>query len=121
MWHFRHKHNADDDFERYKARLVVNGRNQQIDINCEETFSPIVKPATIRTMLSISLSRSWSILQMDVKNAFMNGGQDETVYMHQPPDFVTVSPGICVSIAQGFLWFKTGFPCVVLSLCIFCF
>ncbi|GKC30920.1 ribonuclease H-like domain-containing protein [Tanacetum coccineum] len=54
----------------YKASLVANGRNQQQGIDCDETFSPVVKPATIHTVLSLAVSRYWPIHQLDVKNAF---------------------------------------------------
>ena len=70
MWIFRHKHNSDGSFERYKARLVGDGNTQQQGVDCDETFSPVVKPATIRAVLSIGVSKSWPIHQMDVKNAF---------------------------------------------------
>ncbi|CAJ2672156.1 unnamed protein product [Trifolium pratense] len=87
MWIFRHKKNLDGSFERYKARLVGNGANQQTGIDCGETFSPVVKPATIRTVLSVAISKSWCLHQLDVKNAFLHGNLDETVHMHQPPGF----------------------------------
>ncbi|GJW78326.1 ribonuclease H-like domain-containing protein [Tanacetum coccineum] len=60
MWLFKHKFHADGTLSRYKARLVANGSTQQHGVGFDETFSPVVKPATIRT----------------------------TVYMHQPPGFV---------------------------------
>ncbi|GJY94339.1 ribonuclease H-like domain-containing protein [Tanacetum coccineum] len=72
----------------YKAHLVANGRSQQYGVDWDDTFSLVVKPATIRTVLSLALSRNWLILQLDVKNAFLNGDLSETVYMYQPPGFV---------------------------------
>ncbi|XP_074298468.1 uncharacterized protein LOC141629349 [Silene latifolia] len=88
MWLFRQKFHADGSLERYKARLVVNGKTQQVGIDCDETFIRRVKPTTIRTVLSIAVLKSWPIHQLDVKNAFLHGNLNETVYMHQPPGFV---------------------------------
>ncbi|GJV56457.1 ribonuclease H-like domain-containing protein [Tanacetum coccineum] len=88
MWLFKHKFHANGTLSRYKARLVSNGSSQQLGVDFDETFSPVVKPATIRTVLSLVVSRKWPIHQLDVKNAFLNGDLSETVYMHQPPDFV---------------------------------
>ncbi|XP_071686274.1 uncharacterized mitochondrial protein AtMg00810-like [Rutidosis leptorrhynchoides] len=87
MWLFKHKYDAEGNLRRYKARLVANGRSQQVGIDCDETFSPVVKPALIRTVLSLAVSRHWHIHQLDVKNAFLHGQLSETVYMHQPPGF----------------------------------
>nr|GFB83102.1 hypothetical protein [Tanacetum cinerariifolium] len=41
----------------YKARLVANGCNQQQGIDCDETFSLVVKSATIRTVSSLVVFR----------------------------------------------------------------
>ncbi|GKE77233.1 ribonuclease H-like domain-containing protein, partial [Tanacetum coccineum] len=73
MWLFKHKFHANGTLSRYKARLVANGSSQQHGINLDETFSPIVKPSTIRTVSSLEVSRKWPIHQLDVKNAFLNG------------------------------------------------
>ncbi|XP_074266400.1 uncharacterized protein LOC141589667 [Silene latifolia] len=59
-----------------------------VGIDCDETFSPVVKPTTIHTVISLATSRSWPIHQLDVKNAFLHGDLVETVFMHQPPGFV---------------------------------
>ncbi|GJS65305.1 ribonuclease H-like domain-containing protein [Tanacetum coccineum] len=87
MWLFHHKHLADGTLSRYKARLVPNGSTQLEGVDVDETFSPVVKSGTIRTVLSLAASRHWPIHQLDVKNAFLHGDLSETVYMHQPPRF----------------------------------
>ncbi|GKB57808.1 ribonuclease H-like domain-containing protein [Tanacetum coccineum] len=87
LWLFRHKYNADGTLNRYKARLVTNSSTQLTGIDVDDTFSPVVKPATIRTVLSLALSRHWPVHQLDVKNAFLHGSLSETVYMQQRPGF----------------------------------
>nr|GEW21223.1 ribonuclease H-like domain-containing protein [Tanacetum cinerariifolium] len=91
MWLLKHKFHADGTLSRYKTRLFANGRSQQQGIDCNETFSPVVKPATIRTVLSLVASRDWPIHQLDVKNVFLHGHLSEIVYMHQPPGFVDLA------------------------------
>nr|GEW66025.1 ribonuclease H-like domain-containing protein [Tanacetum cinerariifolium] len=49
MWLFKHKFHADGMLSRYKAQLVANGSSQQLEVDFDETFSPVVKPTTIRT------------------------------------------------------------------------
>ncbi|GJV16786.1 ribonuclease H-like domain-containing protein, partial [Tanacetum coccineum] len=88
MWLFKHKFYADGTLSCYNARLVATGSSQQLGVDFDETFSPVVKPATIHTVLSLDVSRKWPIHQLDVKNAFFNDDLSETVYMHQPPSFV---------------------------------
>lgn len=58
LWIFRIKTKSDGSCERYKARLVGDGKFQREGIDCDETFSPLVKPATIRIVLSIALFKS---------------------------------------------------------------
>ncbi|GJV49700.1 ribonuclease H-like domain-containing protein [Tanacetum coccineum] len=104
MWLFKHKFNANGSFNRYKACLVVNGHSQQQGIKCDETFSLVVKPATIRIVLSLTVSRQWPIHHLYVKNAFLHGHLSETVYMHQPPGFVDPSHPHHVCILQKSLY-----------------
>ncbi|XP_021747892.1 uncharacterized protein LOC110713750 [Chenopodium quinoa] len=88
MWLFKHKYKSNGDLERHKSRLVCDGRSQEVGMDYDETFSPVVNPATIRTVLSLAMAKKWLIHHLDVKNAFLHGDLQETVYMHQPPGFV---------------------------------
>jgi hypothetical protein len=54
-WIFKHKFQSDGSLERYKARWVLHGFTQRPGVDFDETFSPVVKPATMRTVLSGSV------------------------------------------------------------------
>jgi hypothetical protein len=90
-WVYRHKFRSDGSLERYKARWVLRGFTQRPGIDFDETFSPVVKPATIRTVLTVALFHRWPVHQLDVKNAFLHGTLDETVYCVHPAGFVDSS------------------------------
>jgi len=86
-WIFKIKRKADGTIERYKARLVAKVYHQQLGVDFHETYSLVVKPATIQLVLSITVCNNWSVRQLDVQNAFLHGNLTEVVYMDQPPGF----------------------------------
>uniref|UniRef100_A0A2N9GPU0 Integrase catalytic domain-containing protein n=1 Tax=Fagus sylvatica TaxID=28930 RepID=A0A2N9GPU0_FAGSY len=87
-WVFKIKQKSDGSLDRYKARLVAKSFHQKPSVDNGDTFSPVVKPTTIRIVLSLVVSSNWCIKQLDVQNAFLHGHLQENVYMVQPPGFV---------------------------------
>ena len=86
-WVFRVKRDADGSVDIFKACLVAKGYDRRPGIDYKETFSLVVKPATIRTVLSIVVMEGLDLRQMDANNAFLNGALIETIFMAQPPGF----------------------------------
>ncbi|GJR47740.1 ribonuclease H-like domain-containing protein [Tanacetum coccineum] len=72
MWLFKHKFHVDGTLSRYKARLVANGSSQQLGVDFDETFSLVVKPATIRTVLSLVVSSSCPALLQQIIGLFLS-------------------------------------------------
>ena len=85
---FRHKYHSNGSLAWHKTRWVVRGFSQRAGVGSDETFSPVVKLATIRAVLSIATSRTWPIHPLDMKNAFLHGHLEETVYCQQRSRFV---------------------------------
>ncbi|GKD47853.1 ribonuclease H-like domain-containing protein [Tanacetum coccineum] len=88
MWLFRHKYHADGSLSWYKACLVANGHSQQFGVDCDDTFSHAVKPATIHMILSLALSQNWPIHQLD---------------MYQPPFLTATFLRLHVSVSKDAL------------------
>ena len=84
-WVYKIKTRSDGTVDRYKARLVARGFTQEYGIDYEETFAPMARLSSIRTLIVVSMACKWPLFQMDVKNVFLNCKLSEEVYMKLPP------------------------------------
>jgi len=105
-WVFKHKFKSDGSLECYKARWVLRGFTQRPGVDFGETFSPVVKPTTVRTVLSLALSHSWPVHQLDVKNAFLPGTLSEVVYCAQPSGFEDSQLGLVCRLNRSLYGLK---------------
>ncbi|KAJ7981716.1 Retrovirus-related Pol polyprotein from transposon TNT 1-94 [Quillaja saponaria] len=85
-WVFTIKHKADGSIDRFKARLVAKGFTQSYDIDYQETFTYVAELNIVWVFLSLAANVDWKLLQMDVKNAFLNGELEEEVSMDVPTE-----------------------------------
>ncbi|KAJ9557314.1 hypothetical protein OSB04_011928 [Centaurea solstitialis] len=87
-WIFKNKKDEDNIVVRNKARLVAKGYRQQEGIDYNETFAPVARIEAIRMFLAYAAHKDFTVYQMDVKTAFLNGVLKEEVYVSQPEGFV---------------------------------
>lgn len=95
-WVFRVKTNPDGSLEKFKARLVIKGYSQRQGVDFDQTFSPVAKMSTIRSVLSIASSEDMHLAQFDVSTAFLYGELEETIYMKQPEGYNDDSGKVCL-------------------------
>ena len=62
---------------------MAKGNAHTHGVDYEETFAPVAKMTTIRTIIALVAAKGWRMHLMDVKNAFLHGKLDEEVYMVQ--------------------------------------
>lgn len=86
-WVYKVKRNTDDSIDRFRARVVARGFTQEYGVDYLETFSPVVRFASVRVILAIAAKLKLTLKQFDVKTAFLYGDLQEDIYVKQPSGF----------------------------------
>ena len=86
-WVFKTKVKPSGEIAKYKARLVAKGFLQKPGLDFNEVYAPIARIETVRLIVAIASMRKWTVSQLDVKSAFLNGPLEEEVYTRQPPGY----------------------------------
>ncbi|XP_018494652.1 uncharacterized protein LOC108864133 [Galendromus occidentalis] len=97
------KKDAHGNVERFRARLVVKGYDQRPGRDFGETFSPVARFDTIKTLLAIAAKESLALYQFDVKTAFLNSELNEEEISHVP--LILMSPPLVVQLQQRIIFF----------------
>ena len=105
-WVYHIKHRIDGFVELYKVCLVTKGYAQIKDVDYFETFSPVVKIATIRVILALASLMHWHIHQLNINNAFLHGELHEDVYMMVPLGVSTTRPNQCCKLLKSLYGLK---------------
>jgi len=87
-WVFKIKPDGKNKIERYKCRVVAKGYSQIAGLDFDQTFAPVVRIESVRSLLALAAYHGLHMLHIDCKTAFLNGQSDLEVYVEQPERFV---------------------------------
>ena len=88
-WVFKAKRDASGNVVRYKAQLVTQGFSQIPSVDYFDTYAPVAKLASVRTVLTITNRHNFELHQVDIKGAYLNGDLTpaEVIFMCPPPGY----------------------------------
>ncbi|CAI7908780.1 unnamed protein product [Closterium sp. NIES-54] len=94
-WVLTTKYRLDDSVKHDKVRLVVKGFMHVCGADYNETYSPVSSYVTLRIFLGIVAVFDLNLMQLDMKNAFLQSQLDRVLYMYQPAYFDDGSGRVC--------------------------
>jgi hypothetical protein len=94
-WVYKTKLNSDGSVDKNKARLVIKGFAQKAGVDYDQTFSPVARSGTIRSVIAVAANEGMDLMQFDVSTAFLYGSLDEVIYMEQPEGYHDGTNKVC--------------------------
>ncbi|CAI7733091.1 unnamed protein product [Closterium sp. NIES-53] len=94
-WVLTTKYHIDNTVEREKARLVVKGFTQVYGADYDKMYAPVSSYVTLRIFLSIVAVLDLNLMQLDMKNAFLQSNLDRVLYMYQLDYFNNGTGRVC--------------------------
>jgi hypothetical protein len=95
MWIYKVKSDTVGDVSRFKARFVAKGCNQRDGFDNTETFSPVIRMASLRIFLAIAAARDLELCRLDIDTAFLYAPIKKDVYIRQPVGFADAASKVC--------------------------
>ena len=85
VWSMKRKRKiATREIYKWKARLNIDGSNQEEGVNFWETFAPVASWSTIRLVLILALIHGWDTRPINFKLAYTQAAVECNLYMPIP-------------------------------------
>ncbi|GJW77944.1 retrovirus-related pol polyprotein from transposon TNT 1-94 [Tanacetum coccineum] len=108
-WLFKNKHDEENTIIRNKTRLVMRGYRQEEGIDFEESFAPVARIEDIRIFLAYVAHKSFTVFQMDMKNAFLHGTlKEEQCSCVTEVSWMLIIHSTCLQVKEGTIWVKAS-------------
>jgi hypothetical protein len=95
MWIYKVKSDTVGDVFRFKAGFVAKGCSQRASLEYTDTFSLVIRMASLRLPLTIAAAMDFELCMLDIDNAFLYAFIKEDVYIRQPLGFSYGNPKVC--------------------------